>query len=389
MRGKFLALCGVSLNNAAMPNSGRVRLHNMSNPVLKTVAVKDLHFDPENPRLPEKLKHQNDDKVLEYLLLECNLIELMMSIGEKDYFAGEPLMVVPEQEWGGFTVVEGNRRLGALKLLASNDDPPVLVSQVAQIRKTAKFRPTDVPVLEFGKRDEILTYLGYRHITGIKEWDALAKARYLVQLRAMHATDHETAHKALAKEIGSKSTHVAKLLTGHALLKKAGDLGILSRLKLEEDDIPFSLLTTGIGWENVAHFIGLRGATDVELQDVKPEELEELFKWVFDKSQRPYTVLGDSRNFAKLARVVANETALSALRRGDPLDTADLLTSGPLEAVRQHIGIAENSIKLALETLNVTEGLQAEDVGQAERLRKAAVSLHSTIREFVENRDDA
>lgn len=361
----------------------------MANPKLKTVPVKDLQFDPDNPRLPEKLKHQNDEKVLEYLLLECNLIELMMSIGEKDYFAGEPLMVVPEPDWGGYMVVEGNRRLGALKLLASDDEPPVLAGQVAQIRKSAKFRPTDVPVLEFGVRDEILTYLGYRHITGIKEWDALAKARYLVQLRAQHATDNETAHKALAKEIGSKSSHVAKLLTGHALLKRAGDLGILSRLKLEEDDIPFSLLTTGIGWENVAHFIGLKGATDVELATLKPAELEEFFGWVFDKSKRPFTVLGDSRNFAKLARVVANDAALGALRRGDALDTADLLTSGPLEAVRQHISIAENSIKLAQETLSVTEGMLQDDLAQADRLRKSAMILHSSIRSLVEVSTDA
>lgn len=361
----------------------------MANPKLKTVPVKDLVFDPDNPRLPEKYKHQNDEKVLEYLLLECNLIELMMSIGEKDYFAGEPLMVVPEPEWGGFLVVEGNRRLGALKLLGSDEDPPVLAGQVAQIRKTAKFRPKSVPVLEFGARDDILTYLGYRHITGIKEWDALAKARYLVQLRAMHPTDHETAHKALAKEIGSKSTYVARLLTGHALLKRAGDLGVLARLKLEEDDIPFSLLTTGIGWENIAHFIGLEGVADVELENVKPHELEEFFTWVFDKSKRPFTVLGESRNFAKLARVVANDAALGALRRGDTLENADLLTSGPLEAVRQHITIAENSIKLAQETLSVTEGMLPDDLAQAERLRKSAMILHSSIKSLVEVSGDA
>ena len=235
----------------------------MQQPTLKASDLTNLHFDPENPRLPERLRHAAEPAVLEYLLLECNLIELMLSIGQQDFFVGEPLLVVPRAE-GGLTVVEGNRRLGSLKLLQAGVHAPVMPNQVAQAREVANFHPTLIPVLEFQHRDEILTYLGYRHITGIKEWDALAKARYLRQLRAKHTGDHATVHKALAREIGSKAAHVAKLLTGLTLLEHARDTGLLSRLKLQEDDIPFSLLTTGIGYEKLCNFIGLGGSSDVD-----------------------------------------------------------------------------------------------------------------------------
>lgn len=358
------------------------------NPKFDSVSVNSLKFDPDNPRLPEKYKNKPDEEVLRYLLLECNLIELMMSIGEKGYFSGEPLMVVPD-EGDFYRVVEGNRRLGALKLLQDDTEPPVLNTQVALARKGAKERPTSVPVLRFEKRDDILTYLGYRHITGIKEWDALAKARYVFQLRALHSPDHHEAHKSLAKEIGSKAAHVAKLLTGYTLLKKASELGILTRLKLDEDDIAFSLLTTGIGWENISSFIGLEGAGDVEAKGLKAEEFEEFFRWVFDKEHRGSTVLGESRNFQKLARIVANESALASLRRGDPIDTADLLTSGPLEAIRKHMSLAENSVKAAQETLAVADGLTNQDSGQADRLRKSTIGLHSSIKGLVEATQDA
>jgi len=358
-------------------------------PQLKSVKVKDLEFDPDNPRLPEKLKHSNDEKVLNYLLKECNLVELMLSISEKNYFAGEPLMVVGDKQLGTYTVVEGNRRLGALKLLSGEVEAPTMQAAVAQIRETAKFKPTEVPVLEFGAREEILSYLGYRHITGIKEWDALAKARYLVQLRALHGEDHEQAHRALAKEIGSKASYVAKLLTGYGLLQRAEQAGILKRLKVDEDDIPFSLLTTGIGWENISSFIGLKSGSDVEMEGLKVEELEELFRWVFDKSQSPYTVLGESRNFPKLARVVANQTALAQLRRGEPLETADLLTSGPLEAIRKYVAQAESAIKIAQDTLNVAEGLSRADVEQATRMRKAALALQVGMEAMVKDEANA
>ncbi|MBN0336176.1 hypothetical protein JTM71_35975, partial [Pseudomonas aeruginosa] len=104
-------------------------------------------------------------------------------------------------------------------------------------------------------------------------------------------------------EIGSKSSHVAKLLTGLKLLEHARDTGLLVSLKLEEDDIPFSLLTTGIGYPNICDFIGIKGASDVDAAGLKEKEFVEFFGWVFDKSHGPSTVLGESRNFDKLSRV--------------------------------------------------------------------------------------
>ena len=351
-------------------------------PTLQNIPLEKLYFDPDNPRLPERLKGRDDPEVLEYFLLECNLIELMMSIGEKGYFVGEPLMVVP-RDTGGFIVVEGNRRLGALKALQPDTPVPVMGTQVNLVRSTAKHVPLEVPARQFSAREEILVYLGYRHITGIKEWDALAKARYLRQLRALHSGTHEEAHRSLAKEIGSKAATVAKLLTGYTLLERARDLGILSRMKLDADDIPFSLLTTGIGWESISSFIGLKSAGDVEAAGLKESEFAEFFGWVFDKSQRSHTVLGESRNFAKLARVVSNDVALASLRRGDSLDTADLLTSGPLDAIRNHLFIAEQSIRSAQESLSLADGLSTDDVAHADRIKRAATSLFASIKELA------
>lgn len=353
-------------------------------PQLTEADVQDLHFDPENPRLPDRLKGAPDPEVIKYLLHECNLIDLMLSIGEQNFFAGEPLLVVPRAE-GGLTVVEGNRRLGALKLLQPGAVAPVMPTQVAQANASATHHPTRVPVLKFVQRDEILTYLGYRHITGIQEWDALAKARYLRQLRLRYgpAYSETEAHKALAREIGSRASHVAKLLTGLTLLERARDSGILHEIKLREDDIPFSLLTTGIGYENICKFIGLKSGSDVEAAGLKDKEFKEFFTWVFAKPLHSKTVLGESRNFDKLARVVAHERAYSELQRGASLDDADLYTSGPLEALRKLMNEAESRISSAQTTLSYAEGLDSNDLTQAERIRKATVALHGAIQGLI------
>lgn len=348
-------------------------------PTLDKVLLENLHFDPDNPRLPQKHVGAAEPDVLQYLLLETNLIELMLSIGEQNFFIGEPLLVAPNSGGNGYIVVEGNRRLGALKLLSSTGDAPVMPMQVRQAREGAKYKPTTIPVLVFQNRNEILSYLGYRHITGVKEWSALAKARYLRQLRTRYGPDHTFAHKALAKEIGSKSPYVAKLLTGLTLVERARDSGALARLKMQEDDIAFSLLTTGIGYENISKFIGLNGAADVDAATLKDEELEELFGWVFGKPFGSATTLGESRNFDKLARVVGNDRALIELRRGVPLESADLFTSGPLETIRKIMLEVELRLGSAQATMSVAEGLDANDVAQADRLRKAASALHSSI----------
>ncbi|MBW3199004.1 ParB/RepB/Spo0J family partition protein [Marinobacter nauticus] len=355
-------------------------------PELKDIKVKDLVFDPQNPRLPNKYKEGKPEDVIRYFILKCNLLELMMSIGEKGYFSGEPLMVVPEDH--KYIVVEGNRRLAALKLLTGEFSAPVSTSKVEMIKNGAKHNPEEVPTLVFNHRDDILLYLGYRHITGIKEWDALAKARYLKQLRGQYSKDdHELAHKELAKEIGSKANAVARSLTGLEILRRAEDIGILQEINMEADDIPFSLLTTGIGWQEIANFIGLENASDVEAKNLNEDTLKEFFSWTFYKYNGTTTVLGESRNFSKLARVVSSEEALKALRRGESLDEADLLTSGPLQTIRNQMFSAEKALNTAQSTLSIANGLDNDDLLFAEKIRKKANSLYASIRAEIEGDD--
>lgn len=352
------------------------------------INLADLHFDPLNPRLPSGLLDVDEMPVLRYLLLEANLVELMQSIGEKGYFHGEPLLVVPRPKAdGGYWVVEGNRRLGALRLLSSNEAAPIKPKEVEQARANASRKPDRIPALIFQKREDILGYLGYRHITGIKEWSPLAKARYLKQLRdQLGGDDHIAAHKSLARTIGSRSTNVAKLLTGYALLEHARDSGLLDKLKQTEDDIEFSLLTTGIGYEGIQRFIGLDGIADVGLGTLDDERFAEFFKWVFDRT-RGSTVLGESRKFKELNRIVMNADALAALRRGESINTAHLYTSGPLEALRKFMMEAENSLKAAQETSTHAYGMDKTDAAFAQRLGTMARNLHLSINASVEGEE--
>lgn len=341
------------------------------------VAVEKLHFDPENPRLPLKLRGSAESEVFAFLLRECSLVELMLSIGSQGFFNGEPLLVVPKGESGEFIVVEGNRRLAALKLLSRTDPPPVFIKQVTAARDAAKVKPEEVPVLRFNKRDDILVYLGYRHITGVNEWGALEKARYLAQLSRKFPEGPDK-FKTLAKQIGSRADFVAQTLAALELVEMANDHGFFDKYKIDPDRISFSLLTTALSYKTIYEYIGLESREKIDQDLVSAERLDELFGWLFVEEQGK-TRLGESRNLKALARVVASPSALRVFQKGRPLEEADLFTEGPLVLIRKMMLEAEARLSTALDTLKHAQGINVEDSERAQAIEKAARYLRSSI----------
>ncbi len=343
---------------------------------IQEVSVDQLHFDPENPRLPLKLRGEGEPQVFAFLLRECSLIELMLSIGSQGFFPGEPLLVVPRDE-GGYVVVEGNRRLAALKLLVRTDLPPVFVKQVQAARDAAVYKPVSVPVLLFKRRDEILVYLGYRHITGVNEWGALEKARYLQQLSNRFG-DNPDRFKVLAKQIGSRADYVAQTLAALELVEIANDAGFFDKNKVDPDAIPFSLLTTALSYKAIGDYVGLDSRDFFDREKIDSTRLNQLFTWIF-LEEGGRTRLGESRNLRALARVVSNEKALQSFIKGASLDEADVFTEGPLVLVRKMLLDAERRLSAALDNLRHASGLEGGDVEQAMTVEKAARSLRAAI----------
>src|SRR5688500_17476241 len=95
---------------------------------LHRVRVADLLLDPENPRLPEGTPSKKNalkaqDELLDYFMTDGVLGELVASFTDNGYFATEPLIATGEgAPTGHFLVLEGNRRLAALKVMLEAGD---------------------------------------------------------------------------------------------------------------------------------------------------------------------------------------------------------------------------------------------------------------------------
>jgi hypothetical protein len=349
------------------------------------VEVKLLDFDSLNPRLPNYLNKSDDSQVVEWMLKEANIVELMGSIGEQGYFEGEPLIVIPSKDYAKhFEVVEGNRRLTAVKLLHNPELASARKSAVSEAAQAAQYKPEQLPVLKFGNRDEVLRYLAYRHITGIEPWNPLQKARYLKQLASskdFKKLDKQELRRRLAKEIGSNSNYVARSLAGLAVYEAIEEANYFDIPSLDEKTLSHSVLTTALTYVSISNFIGLEGPTDDDISHLAKTELKECTRWIFEQNSEGHTRIGESRNLQKLARVVADpkSKALEKFRAGRPLAEADLLTNGPVEAFRNSLSEAKSRLETARDCVHLVEKFSADDGDLLKEIQKLSRLLSNHV----------
>ena len=337
-----------------------------------SVPVDQLLLDPLNPRLPFIGSGQvTQERIVNYMIREGNITELMGAIGEIGFQRTEPLLVTAVKEgdpdWNPdqdpkrplYYVVEGNRRLTAVLLLLNPESVEYRKTTVSNVAAEANHRPTELPVLSFSERDDLLDYLGYRHITGTKPWGALEKAIYLDQLRTAHGT---TDFKALAKTIGSKSDYVAKLLTGLKVYRTIEDADFFDLPGVDRSTVSFSLITTALGYAKLNAYIGLRSARDHEAEELNIDNLERLTDWMFRPSSEGKTRLGESRNLGDLGEVLAEPAALESFEAGRPLAEAVLLTGAPTEVYRAAVQDAYARLKDAQAGVSKARDLIDTDV---------------------------
>jgi ParB/Sulfiredoxin domain len=359
-------------------------------PSISSISVERLLFDPENPRLPSTINGHDEQSVIDWMLRDATIIELMASIGERDYFPGEPLLVAPVPDKEGFyEVIEGNRRLTAVKLLLNPSLAIIRSNAVQLVSDAAKVKPASLPVIIFPHRNGIINYLGYRHITGIKEWGSLAKAKYLKQLlETVNDQSQDEQYKTLAKIIGSRADYVARLLAGLAVYKEIAENAFFKIRNLSEESVNFAVLTTALNYSNIAEFLGLKSGTDASLEGLDRSRLGELTSWLFEKNSEGKTRVGESRNLRQLSAVVANEQALKSFTSGTPLSTAYILTDAPTDIFRAVLAAAREHLQTAQIQIHRVNHPTESDVDLLKEIQTMARDLRVLVSQRIIDAED-
>lgn len=306
------------------------------------VKLDNLYLDPLNPRLPTNIKRNQHD-MLDYLAKYTSIEDLMNAIAENNYFSGEPLIAFEED--GKYFVVEGNRRLTALKLINNPNEVSSPSSRSIEISENARYQPQNIPVVVVESREAAIPYLGYRHITGVKQWEPLAKARYIKSVfdKLTNPEDDIIERlKEVANIIGSRRDHIRRnleALSVYEVIEKNEFFGIQN---LNESSIKFSVLSTALADERFSDFIGLDEEPDST--NLNTEHIKELTEWIYKKDNDGKTRLGESRNLRSLAAVISSPKAIEAFRRGATLQSSYRLTNFIGEDFITYLYESENTI---------------------------------------------
>ncbi|MCE2435083.1 MAG: ParB N-terminal domain-containing protein [Candidatus Latescibacteria bacterium] len=342
------------------------------------LTIDKLEFDKENPRLPKTVAPK-DSEIIKYLARKTGIEDLMTSIGVNNFFPGEAIVVTPSKD-GKYTVLEGNRRLAALRLL-QNPGEAGNIRSITRAEEEATYRPTEIPVHVVDSREEALQYLGFRHISGVQRWEPLAKARYLKLLFDQTSGEPEDRYVEVAREIGSRSNAVRRNLDALAAYEAIEECDFFDIEDLEEGSFQFGVFYTAIGDSEIASFIGVRKEGKpthpiVKPKSLKKKSLEELTEWMFKKDNSGSTRLGESRNIGKLGKVVANPDALEKLRQGVSLESAHSATVDNREEFLGYINIAIDNLKQAnwnLPSVTLPDSQAVEVVREAMKALDVAI----------------
>ncbi len=298
--------------------------------------IDELDLDPENPRLPEGHEGRSQPALLETMARDYSLIELARSFVDNGYFQEEPLATLRHN--GRLKVVEGNRRLAALRLLSD----PALIEQLRlgsdwiELTEQWQERPIEtVPVLIYESRAEITPFLGFRHISGVRRWEPRAKARFLNSLLEEGQWDFAEA----ARLVGSNRPTVRNNYVAYRILLQARDEFGFDTTRLESDfGVFLRALSSAPVKQHMAVEIG--EAPPAELRRPVPpdrsEQLRELIAWIFGMDGEP-PVIRESRDITKLGWVLSDPEALAVLRTSRDFNLALSYTRGEEESLLENL----------------------------------------------------
>ncbi len=353
---------------------------------IQYASIDDLFLDPENPRLGRSTTRPNleQEKILE-LMQDWTLDELAVSFLESGFWVQEALIVVDQElkeklyDDGKkrLVVIEGNRRLAALtylKMAIEGIPPSSKWARIAQAREPQAVLFTRIPYIKADRRDDIRAFLGFRHVTGIKEWRPAEKAEYIAELiENSHMTYEE-----VMRAIGSNTPTVRQNYISYRLLLQMERQESIAIEKVEQK---FSVLYLSLRTVGTRRYlqIDIEANPEQAKRPVSDERLKELTNfalWLFGNDKQP-PLFTDSRRVDDFGAILESPVAVEYLERSKTpsFDRAFSLAGGDEPELVRLVDEAADNIGLAL--------MRAHRHTDSERLRHSVERLGEDARQLL------
>lgn len=180
------------------------------NPKLVTlIPIDKISLDLENPRLGADLDviGSNERKLQENLMKKDSILPLAESFAERGWVSDRLLIVYEKEKKGSYIVLEGNRRLLALKLLANPASALIEKEKYKSLSEKMKEKITEVPCVIYESREDASRLISNIHTKNdVKKWDIYAQGKfYHDQLMRSDSLDNFLKKFSLSKPAARKS----------------------------------------------------------------------------------------------------------------------------------------------------------------------------------------
>ena len=325
-----------------------------SAPRIEYASVENLFLDPTNPRLGRRIASAKtkQETILESMK-DWTLDELATSFIENGFWPQEALIVIEEPLYGkkSLVVVEGNRRLAALKFMLEQFKGNPVPSKWAKLMDSSTLGAdfyNSIPVIKVSSRKEVSAYLGFRHVTGIKEWKPAEKAQYIARL----IDDEGLSYEDVRKKIGSKTPTVRQHYISYRLLLQMDQTEDISVNYVEDK---FSVLYLSLRTAGAKSYLHIDGhAEPAQAARPVPEEhiqnLTNFARWLFgDEKTEP--LFSDSRHVDEFGKMLESEDAVQYLERTEKprFEMAYRKAGLGEESLIEYISIASDNVQLTLQ----------------------------------------
>ncbi len=204
------------------------------------LSVANLFLDERNPRLGGEIGGRTQREIIQYLFDHDKALEVVRSIVARGYFENEPLLAISEN--GNYVVVEGNRRLAALKALG---EPEILTEkvrrQVERISREADFEKIiSVPVIIAPSRHETDRIIAGRHVgTPVLAWQAENRASFILS-KLEEGYDNDQ----LKEELGFTNQDIHKARQTKVIAETVRAIDLPPEIKAKVEDPRAKLFST-------------------------------------------------------------------------------------------------------------------------------------------------
>lgn len=335
------------------------------------IPIDKIFLDPNNYRfreekdfqvIPEDKFHIEVNQKRAAQKLKADIPDLVKSIKSNGFLKVERVVVAKYGDSGDYYVIEGNRRIAALKQISDEIEAGIFENQ--NLNDMLK----NVPCLLAENTEDLPAFkeslMGIRHVGGIKEWGGFQRAQLIYEMRKVHGLDAGTVSERIGLSVQEVNRRYKAISALNQLLsdEEFGERGSPAMYPLFHEAIALPVVRDWLGWKD-------------ETNQFENNIAREQFYYLLvgmqdDEGHKTDPKLNTYQDVRALREIVPNAQAKSyLLNPGEPFSTAVSAANQQTVQSKWRDEVNQAIVALKAITLGEIESIDTDDLSSLESIK--------------------